>query len=242
MTSPSSQYVQLYSRMLADCLRVRPRGKQAQVTAFWPVRGSAFRAGESLLVIGRAVNGWTDDAVVLGAPEAEMRARDVLGQAQRSAWRPSPLAWLEKDQVGPNGYRPRRSQFWATARGVASHLDGTQRDWTDRLAWSNLYKIAPHSGGNPGSLLRRAQHPYSEELLEREVADWRPGRILILAGWWWTKTALPSICRHWPRCSNDPFVEATGSWADVPVVVACHPQGREIAPLVDSVRAAFASA
>jgi hypothetical protein len=122
---------------------------------------------------------------------------------------------------------------------VLAAVDPASRDdplWSSRLAWSNLAKLAPAEGGNPGGPLLEVQRELGPGLIDREVHELRPRRVLVLTG------------RSW----FEPFARGTGlevEWRDGLVqgvvrerartwVIAGHPQGKP-RPILDEVIAAF---
>ena len=62
--------------------------------------------------------------------------------------------------------------------------DRTTDRWSSRLAWTNLYKVSPAAGWNPGADLQRAQRRSAVELLKLEISELAPRRVLALTGGW----------------------------------------------------------
>jgi len=54
--------------------------------------------------------------------------------------------------------------------------------WSSHLAWTNLYKVSPAAGGNPGAALQLAQRQSAIELLKLEVEQFAPRRVLAMTG------------------------------------------------------------
>ena len=50
--------------------------------------------------------------------------------------------------------------------------------------WTNLYKVSPGAGWNPGANLQRAQRRSAMELLAMEIETFAPTRVLALTGRW----------------------------------------------------------
>ena len=140
-----------------------------------PHRGSAYDSGQ-FLVVGRATNGW-------GARHTQFTLaalRDPVERArlaEASAQYHHPLDWV-------NEYS-RWSAFWRVARGVAAGVGATEgagSAWPERLAWSNIYKIAPANRGNPSDALADAQLAPGAALLGHEIATLSPRWVLFLVG------------------------------------------------------------
>ncbi len=239
MTWIPDSYEGVLTEALAACCAARPSGAQATVTVFMPLKGPSFRPGESLLVVGRAVNGWTDAALDLSARNCPDRIGGLLEAAKADTLQASPLRWLGQERAR-DGYQPRRSQFWAVARNLAERSPANAAPWYESIAWSNLYKVAPHQGGNPGSVLSRVQLPACIELLRREIDLLQPGRILFQTGFEWALPLIEDGAEELER-SGGPYVEASGTWSGVPFVVSCHPQGKTIADVVTAIEDSWGS-
>lgn len=216
-TLPES-YSENFDRMLQDTFMAYPNNAKFQskkFTAFWPRRGKNFVQDEGLMVIGRAVNGWTKESwAPSDLQDKSTRERLIDGIRKLSEDRSSdrgklssdkavnirpaleienseydcPLSWvMEKDATRRGeGYNTNRSAFWRMAKkAVRACYPEAEKDrlWSSHLCWSNLYKIAAAVKGNPSSLLKEAQQTMCVELLQEEVATWRPKRILVLAGY-----------------------------------------------------------
>jgi hypothetical protein len=145
------------------------------------------------------------------------------------------MSWVtEHCGCAEDYYNTCRSAFRRVIRAVVSRLriakvDDNEDPWSSRLVWSNLYKIAPCDGGNPNSKLQKAQRDGCVRLLEWELQQYHPRRILFLTGWW----ADPFLKGAWEYREKPIahfFVEAVGRLKCGPhiatCVVASHPQGK----------------
>lgn len=140
-------------------------------------------------------------------------------------------------------YNTKASAFWRAVGSVTQLFVGNDDGWPSKVIWSNLYKVAKYTGGNPSVGLRRAQQDACERHLVTEIRIWMPKRVLFLTGWDWAR----------------PFVEKLGAcgqlhhghvqWSgrvDLPnrdaasIVVCVHPQGRRHAEIVKEIMDAFA--
>ena len=147
-----------YEARLATMLRAigqRSGVEPDELTGFWPMLGHKYE--RKLLVVGKAVNGWLDKTTrsQLAVPaQAASFAQSMRTTVSRGD---CPMAWVTDLWGNPGGYSTARSAFWRFARNALIRLDPNAEDdplWSGRLAWSNLAKVAPWSGGNPeGKLL-----------------------------------------------------------------------------------------
>ena len=234
----SQQYETAYGQMLA-ALAAAPAVEPPELTAFWPMVGHAD--DRALLVVGRAVNGWMDHITVDALSDPVARASLITAARHTSEGDGDcPMGWVTaRWSPGDGEYSTARSAFWRHIRAVLAAVDPESRDdprWSSRVAWSNLAKLAPAGGGNPGGALLETQRRAGSTLLLREVLELAPRRVLVLTG------------RRW----FEPFAERLGldvEWRDGLVegvvrepartwVIAGHPQGKPRA-ILDEVIEAF---
>lgn len=230
--------------------------KTPSVTGFLPMVGRNYSG--QLMVVGRAVNGWTEDI----AP-SDLRSADRCLEYATKVYDDSvksdvpgecPMAWVTKQwgaAAAGDDYNTKRSAFWRTIKAVVSRIgisdvNDTENPWPSHLVWSNLYKVSPAEGNNPNRALQNAQFKGCAKLLKWELEKYWPQRVLFLTGLKW---ADPFLKQAWqtrqdrPRPEGPSFVEAVGHVPCDPhaltYVVACHPQGKNEADWVNAVAAAF---
>ena len=166
----------------------------AELTGFMAMVGHHY--DHSLMVVGRAVNGWTEGILPehLAFPAAaETYSQVVLASVNGDG--PCPMTWVTNQWGNTNeGYNTRRSAFWRVIRGVVDGLgiaDVEQDPWSSHLVWSNLYKIAPANGGNPSNTLCAIQLAGCRDLFNLELTTYTPLRLLLLTGTEWASPFLP---------------------------------------------------
>lgn len=237
-TTLSRSYETIYERMLSEVASA-VSDPDVPLVPFWPIRGAAYD-GE-LLVIGRSVNGWIEDWTARQLRELPVRQSAV--ERMRSNAEPVDrcrMGWVTELWDAREGYNTHRSAFWRVLRRITANdttpgLDDSR--WSSRLAWTNLYKVSPAAGWNPGADLQRAQRGSAIELLNLEIKELAPRRVLALTGGWigpfWDGLGLKLTTRSG-------LVEAVGMKGDCAWVVAKHPMVKPEGPLVREVLAAFA--
>jgi hypothetical protein len=201
--------------------------------AFSNLKGRKW--SHNLMVVGRFMNGYDEHR-----PLKEIRDPATWDKYHHDVFRTRfheahcPVTAFH-DEVA-------RSQFWDTVREVARGL-GLDEDWASRIAYSNLYKFGPNRG-NPHASLCRAQRPGCLRLLDLEIAQLAPRRILFLTGWNWAEKFLgPEGIAFdvMEPCRGD--VDRAGiipaSSSPIHTVVSKHPQGKQRAPLVEEILRAF---
>jgi hypothetical protein len=223
---------------------------QAQcLTGFLPMKGQQYEDTRSLMIVGRAVNGWTEHITsddLNDENQCWAYARLVLESVTQNMEGGCPMSWVihHWGMAAAEGYNTRRSAFWRAVRRLVGNLQiaDVEGEWPSHLVWSNLYKVSPAAGGNPGTMLQRAQFNGCMQLLRWEIENYRPQRLLFLTGYDWVD---PFLQQAWRDCErpNDQLVQAVGRVTcgdhDAACVVACHPQSRNEQNWVNAVVEAF---
>jgi hypothetical protein len=231
------RYDQLYERLLADAAGAATN-PGAEVTPFWPIIG--WKYDGSLMVVGRSVNGWIENWPVGQLAEPSVR-QQVVRTMRTDAEREDRCRMLWVTELAgktAHRYNTNRSAFWRVLRSLTLQLTPADpADWPSNLAWSNLYKLAPAAGWNPGADLQRAQRESAAALLAAEIEALKPARLIALTGRWWIAPFAESLGMSitW----RDGLVEGVRTYGATRVVVARHPMGKPRERLVAEVLAAF---
>lgn len=212
------RYIELLARVAASS-RIHPR----ELALFWPKVGASY-VGD-LLVIGRAVNGWID-RWDLDEP-SDPRALAAMARATAEGTvNGDQLGWiLDRWKRRDGGYDTATSQYWQSVREVT--LEGhpeREANWPTHIAWTNLGKLAPWAGGNPGSRLLAIQRELCPALLRREVDELAPRLVVVLTGRWWFEPFAETLglAVDW----RDGLVEGVAEESGRRWVVAVHPMTR----------------
>jgi len=95
------------------------------------------------------------------------------------------LEWIHSYYRGNGAHglvKTSESPFWRYAGMIAQTLLDTQDDsWSKKIAWTNLYKVAPAKEGNPSHALCKKQLPSCKQILEEELRILKPTHILVIA-------------------------------------------------------------
>ena len=235
-----------------DILRektLRPVGNTAsklpkrKLTGFMAAKGMRYEK-RGFMVVGRAVNGWSN-SFNPSQLNASQECDSVSRKIKESVYdrHICPMEWVINKWQGNTDYNTKKSAFWRVTRQIVLSLSLAEdiELWPSYLAWSNLYKIAPEEGGNPGGRLRNVQLEGCRSLLCREIEDFQPSGLLFLTGWNWAKDFL--IEKNIREVSGK-FVEASGKLSLGPdlkicVVAAVHPQGKKEDEWVEEVAHEF---
>lgn len=187
------------------------REKPAPLTAFAGVRGQE-RHG-AFTVVGQAPKGWVEPFTPEDVRTDAGRAR-VIGNLREKQRKPHDLS----------------TPFWGNARAAAvalGEVDDEASLWTDRINWTNLYRISP-ANGNPSPELRAMQQAICTQLLWRELMLWRPRRVLFMTGLPWAAPFILASEGAVLEKRSGRFVRAVGSLSvrgshDVSMVIVEHP-------------------
>jgi len=219
-----------------------------KVTGFLSIAGDLYN--NELMVVGRAVNGWTDGVFPGQLADLQLAAEyaeTVFASAVRKCH--CSMSWVIECWANPDpdGYNTKRSPFWRVIREVVSELGIGEPEkvlWPSHLVWSNLYKVSPARGGNPNKTLRGFQLPGCIALLQHEISDYFPRRLLFLTGLDWARPFLENIVPTFTLVSGNEHVEAKAqifhnTGVESRIVVAAHPQGKNEVDWVQEVMKAF---
>jgi hypothetical protein len=107
-----------------------------------------------------------------------------------------------------------------------------------------LYKISPHTTGNPSGSLQKAVGPASQKMLATEIELLLPQRILFLTGKWWADPFLHNSKYVSQETAPYTYVHQTGYWAfsngsKAAVVVADHPERKRRSTIISEIMDAF---
>jgi hypothetical protein len=151
---------------------------------------------------------------------------------------------IDRDPNSIGDYLLSRSQIWNYSKSIWDNLFGRETDWNERwfenIVWSNLYKIAPHGGGNPAGRLQKKQKEACKELLKAEIDYFKPTHIFFATardGWFDGFSSLFQTCQDVGtnvfsgKNKNEQYVEVVGEYIyedgqKAKIVVACRPEGR----------------
>lgn len=182
------------------------------------------------MVIGRSCNGWT----------AYSDNVDVLfGEGKLSMFSTEPFRFLKE---GKSRYNPKRSAFWRVVKAIAATFYG-EKQWTDYIAWSNLYKVSPEEG-NPNRTLGGLQYKHCVEILRHEVEMRSPSIIIFFTGDdskdWLTEDFL-NVCgdidpSSFTEIKWDKFRLLYSKLSnDRVIIITEHPQGKKEQPHIEAI-------
>lgn len=208
-------------------------------TDFYPSLG--VKAGEPVefILYGQSVGGWIKEHDY-AIPVPSDRVVQSRAYSNRYHADHSPLDWVNvlwtkqsREQLDPAGkafykpfgsYNPGRSPFWQLIVRVVQQHCGLPRAswaWTEKLVWSNLYKIAPQDGKawNPDPGQRILQRPEAVHLVEQEFKELRPRYCIVYTNDSWWAPFRKGLRTETLKVPKAGFVERVERWGDTRIVV-----------------------
>jgi hypothetical protein len=242
----SAKYDELYTQNIIEFQkRTLDAGiLEGDYVDFYPSLGSNSLQEIEFLVLGQAVNGWRsgfrldekiDQAKVSSSIESSNRFLSSKGH--------SPLDWVnvqwsnriynetcideETTLFYDSDYRAYRSFFWNVTYKLISDYYGIPQsswEWSKKLVWSNLYKIAP-DGSNPNDEQRAFQRPTAAELIRKEIEELNPKFCIVITNLsWWEPFRDLLKTTAISRDDLPPNIESLEKYRDTVVVVTTRPR------------------
>ena len=190
-----------------DRLEKTWEGDDSWFIDFYPSFGIKRNEKCDLLFYGQALKGWAAGFdVYTETPQDKILNSVFTSNKYFAKLSHTPLDWVnvrysnstfnsiaadkEADLFYSDGtnYRTFRSFFWNVVSRFTSDFYGLDRDswdWSKKIVWSNLYKIAP-DGENPNDFLCEQQLKTSVELVRQEIEELKPKYCIFLTNspWW----------------------------------------------------------
>lgn len=223
-----------YLNLLNQLKNSKYKNGSQSLCCFNAQRGNEYN--KNLMVVGRAVNGWYNE-FELNNLNVESMVNEIFKQTTTSD---CPLKWVENSWGSKEGYNTKSSAFWRVIKQVSQRLNDTSSStgWASKIVWSNLYKIAPSSTGNPSDSLCDKQFVPCNELLLAEIEEYRPRVIVFFTGLDWFNGFLNEAVSL-SRNKEHSLVEAHGilkiNDEDVIIIIAKHPQGKPETEMVNEI-------
>jgi len=241
----SVEYDSLYIQNIIDfqnSMRER-KNKNAYFVDFYPSFGTKNNERLNFLVIGQAVNGWTSGFHLFDEIDNLKLLDSILSSNKYLKTKNfTPLDWVNvqwsrsiynkhsKDNEIKNfydgRYQPYKSLFWNITYKLISDYYSYDRDsfdWSKKLVWSNLYKIAP-DGSNPDIFCKSIQSQLSIELIKKEIQELNPKYCIVLTNlnWWLPfRKGLQTKVMDFDRSFNK--IESLEYYNDTKIIITKRP-------------------
>ena len=106
--------------------------------------GEDYQEG-GIMFMGRAVNDWKAQG------DRNTEGLFTLGSSNQIFMCDDQVKWVETERYD------KKSAFWRVVKSVSQQIINDKDGWYKHIVWSNLYKLSPTGGGNPGCLQRYRQ-------------------------------------------------------------------------------------
>ncbi len=191
-----------------------------------------------LMYVGRAINGW--ERPMYASSSGDM-AKSILEQEFS----------IHTDIVnkeGFDGYRHKNYNFWRLLRFVLAEAgdaiggeynwydDAIDSEWNQKFIWSNLFKVAPYSGGNPDIATKKAQVNPCVDIIKAELDLYKPNLALFVTdndGWfipWRRYKELKSFAKiatsEYELINNNAYIVGKAKYNDTIIIVCKRPDRR----------------
>jgi hypothetical protein len=171
------------------------------------------------LVVGQAVYGWITAWTTRDATTSDGVDAIVEDSKRVFAARDDPMDWID-------GHRVENSPFWRTTHEVVEALTPGLGPWYSRVAWANLYAVAPNdTKANPEGALRWVQTEPAARFLDAVIDAVDPSLVLVLAGPFVWPFVEPLVLQTLERASA-PFT-LVGTRRGRPWISGMHPGGAQ---------------
>jgi hypothetical protein len=195
--------------------------KEEELTLFTSGIGKEY--DKTLMIIGRAVNGWR---IYLNKIDDQYKTSSL--ESVKKRFGTDDLQWVI-DCWGNNeeSYNTRKSAFWRLSKRLSDELIENNDLVINKIVWSNLYKISKDSGGNPSGPLKKVQFEECKKILKLEIELFKPKIAIFLTSYNWSKWFLDdSDYKKIDIKTPNTFVEYIGKIGNTLIIVGQHPQGK----------------
>ena len=191
-----------------------------------------------LMVVGRAVNGWKHDF------ESCSNSNDILDCILNQTF-------TFEDVIKEEGIKEETTYFYSKSpfgRLIRKLLEsyGEGENYHKKILWSNLYKIAPRNGGNPGWRLIKSELQTYIDIVKKEIDIYKPTHILFVTDIdYFNHYELNS---KYPRFGEQleveeirgfNFVVAKGKYNHSKIIVCKRPEFRNTDDMVKEIKKVF---
>ncbi|TNE69290.1 hypothetical protein EP331_14540 [bacterium] len=218
------------------------------VSGFIPHYGFEYESCEypKLLFVGKAVNGWGDKPNLDYENWLNIDKTDRYNQLHWVKKCEGQNTFKECKDENNNYYNTRKSAFWRVIKRLSMnyfHEDKTTIDskgsWYEKIAWTNLYKIAPSNEGNPDLSMINAQQELCAKILAKEIEVLSPNVVIFFTSGWENpfKLHFPDLFRDSIKVAgfgrNKKYEIFSNVYEGKLIIRTVHPQGKPETEHVD---------
>jgi hypothetical protein len=212
---------------------------------FYPSFGVKKNEKCDFLIYGQAANGWGSKFVTSETKLTKSNVKEGIEYSNDcfSEREHTPLDWVNvywskntyKDAIKNSDtakkfypklkYSVNRSFFWNVVYKLISDyygLDKEKGDWSKKMVWSNLYKIAPYQK-NPGYDVQELQRKVSIELVKKELEELTPKYCIVMTNEPWWKPFREKLKTSPVKHNNHPQVISVEQYKESKIILTTRP-------------------
>jgi len=236
----SKEYDRLFLKnleMFCKNISKKESYQNRKFSLFYPSFGTNDKKID-FVIYGQATKGWTPEFEIdkkINYKKLVDEARifsNTIGEIERNPLDWVNINWSEKTKKEYNkhknliiDYNANRSFFWNVTYKLISdyydELDRNSPDWSDKLVWSNLMKIAPTERLNPDEVIYSDQLQGCVNLFIQELEEIKPKYAILLTNLNWAKEFIKTITGI-PIPSND-IIEWAGYFKKTLIIITKRP-------------------
>lgn len=196
-------------------------------------------ANTKIMYVGHAVNGWEFDASK--CLSLEETVDEILNQkgALNTFVNAEGYPYI-KNNGKPGTYYHINSNFIRLIKQILEFQNESDtptthdtwyndsKEWNRKFIWSNLYNIAPRSGGNPADkFIKMGMFQYTE-MIKIQIETYKPDIVVCcpLSGWftpWKKERTFDEVLDYYEVCNDNDTIIGKGKLGDSHVVVCKRP-------------------
>lgn len=214
--------------------------KSGRYCLFYPSFGSSEKSEIDFIVYGQAPKGWKPEFTLSPFDERKLLldAKEFSNTIHEGELNPIDwvnINWSKKTKEGfaenlrVDDYNAFKSLFWNITYKLISDyykIDRNKPDWSGKIVWSNLMKIAPAERRNPTDLMYEAQLKSCIKLFKQELKEIQPKYAILLTNLSWAESFIKDLVVFDLSGGNND-IEWVGQYGDTLVIVTKRPfQGK----------------
>ena len=209
---------------------------------FYPSFGNSVKNQLDFIIYGQAVNGWDNQFKIdsFNGSKLTKNAKEYSNTVDDNE--NTPLDWVNvnwssgtkakflqtvkrKKHPAVFDYNASKSFFWQVTYKLVSDYHKLSRnnpDWSGKMVWSNLMKIAPKEWANPDDIEFEAQKECSIKLFKKEIEEVNPRFVVLLTNMSWAKPFIKGLEETRVNGKHE-FIEWAGSYKKTLIIVTKRP-------------------
>ncbi|MBK7035873.1 MAG: hypothetical protein IPI31_13900 [Bacteroidetes bacterium] len=231
----SQNYFDQFNKTFLDYIKALSETKLNNIKycLFYPMLGKDYFDKREILIIGRAVNLWGEKEKHWDSLSAnEDIVKNAIDFSLPYYGDTCAINWVNKDWDNDESH-VRYSPFWQVIYKLIMQQYGcNDANWSYKMAWSNLYKIAPSAGGNPNRKLEwQSQLENCKKLFELEISELQPKNVIMITGLdGWAKDFVAEYTEV-----KETYVKAIAKIGNSNIIITSRPERKPQQVFIDEI-------